>query len=157
MPEKTAVPNAGASPRNRISVNNRLPANAPEEIVVTLAGIVMLVSERHSLKAAIPIVSMLSPRVMEVALIQSSNAESPMIRTSSPMVILSKPLHAKKALFSIALTLSGIVTEVSRAHPAKASKAIIVTGLPSIMSGMARGPVAAVLQSVMVTVSPEAS
>ena len=52
------------------------------------------------------------------------------------------------------VTLSGIVMLVRLVQLSKAAPPMLVTGFPSIVSGMTSSPVAASLQSVMVTSPP---
>jgi hypothetical protein len=93
--------------------------------------------------------------VMLVRLLQSLKAAYPMLVTPSGIVMLVRLLQFQKALFPMLVTLLGIVMLVRRLQFQKALSPMLVTGLPSMVSGMTSSPVAAVLQSVMVT-SPSA-
>ena len=72
-------------------------------------------------------------------------------------MIVVRLRQPSKAKLLILVTLVGIVMLVRLLQFMKASFPMLVTGFPSMASGITSAPEAAVLQSVMVTVSPEAS
>ena len=65
--------------------------------------------------------------------------------------MLVRLLQLRKALLLMLVTLLGIVMLVRLLQLRKVSFPMLVTGLPPMVSGMTSSPVAASLQSVMVT------
>ena len=88
---------------------------------------------------------------MFVRLVQLPKAQSPMLVTLSGIVILVRLVQPLKALLPILVTPLPIVMLVRLVHLSKAQSPMLVTGLPSMVSGIINSPVAASLQSVMVT------
>ena len=88
-----------------------------------------------------------------VRLVQPSKALSRMLVTLSGNVMFVRLSHQKKAKRPMLVTLSGIVMLVRLAQSQKAETPMLVTGLPSMVSGITSSPEAAVLQSVMVTLT----
>ena len=76
-----------------------------------------------------------------------------MLVTLSGIVMLLRLAHPQKAAAPMLVTLSGIVMLVRLVHLRKALNSMLVTGLPSMVSGITSSPEAAVLQSVMVTLT----
>ena len=87
----------GASPRNVTAVRLALPTKVESPILVTLSGIVMLVSFLQREKAYFPILVTLSGTVTLVRLSQLWKVNSPILVTLSGIVMLVRLLHLMKA------------------------------------------------------------
>ena len=96
-------------------------------MLVTLSGIVTLVSPLQSSNAKSLILVTLFGIVTLVSPLQPSNAEDPMLVTLSGIVTLVSPLQPENAPSPILVTLSGIVTLVSPLQPENASAPMLVT------------------------------
>ena len=86
--------------------------NAPSPMLVTLLGIVMLVSLSQSLNALSPMLVTLLGIVMFVSFSQPKNASFPMLVTLLGIVMLVRDLHQLNASSPMSVTPSGIMQSV---------------------------------------------
>ena len=108
-------------------VRPRQPENAPEPMLVTLEGMVMLFSAVHCLNAFSPMVLKPSDKTMFVRDEQLANADVPMLVTLPGMIILVRFVQPLNAVLYMFVTPSGIVTLISPVHPENAASPIAVT------------------------------
>ena len=80
-------------------------------MLVTLSGIVMIVSLVQSRKAYAPMLVTPSGIVIVVSLLQLENAEYPMLVTLSGIVMLVNPEHSEKAELSMIFPLVILTTK----------------------------------------------
>jgi hypothetical protein len=104
-------------------------------MLVTLLGIVMLVSPLQRLKAQGPILVTLLGIVTLVSPLQPKKVDTSMLVTLLGIVMPVSPLQPSKALSPILVTLLGIVILVSLLNPAKPDLEIPVTGTTRFVLG----------------------